>query len=56
MTKREFCELMAAGHQEAADIIERASLGLDDSRFAALENNKAMARAFRALAKEQPND
>ena len=61
MTRKEFCELMAAGHEEARLILikgaESAFKGKDDIQghvllaMAAQEN--ALARAFRDLAKEQ---
>lgn len=60
MTKREFCELMAAGHEEAADNLARVaraeSSRAKDHLFAIAAGQQALARAFHDLAKEQPND
>ena len=58
MTKKEFCEIMAAGHQEAADNLAGQNVNWSDERkrliFMAVQENRAMAMAFRDLAKEQP--
>ncbi len=58
MTKKEFCEIMAAGHQEAADNLAKQNVNWSDERkrliFMAVQENRAMAMAFRELAKEQP--
>lgn len=63
MTKREFCELMAAGHEQAAAIMEAQGdqANETDTDVASLcwitaAGQEALARAFRDLAKGQPND
>ena len=51
MTRKEFCEIMAAGHEEAADIL--APKSVKPEFFALCKQERALARAFRDLAKEQ---
>ena len=61
MTRKEFCEIMAAGHEEAARTMEgaaRLSHDRDNKEFADMcwctaAGQQALARAFRDLAKEQ---
>ena len=59
MTKKEFCEIMAAGHKEASvELFSFANQTSDPDRanriLAVCKQERALARAFRDLAKEQP--
>ena len=61
MTRKEFCELMAAGHEEAARNLGVAAEKAHESKAidawlrlsALLDQELAISRAFRNLAKEQ---
>ena len=61
MTRKEFCELMAAGHENAKqNFLEIANRNENEGRYdnvlrfaTAAAEQDALARAFRDLAKEQ---
>jgi len=61
MTKKEFCEIMAAGHAQAEETLDRMSdrarengrLGWASQLQQSAAEQDALARAFRDLAKEQ---
>ncbi len=61
MTRKEFCELMAAGHEEAAAELGKACKQAREvgaayrarNTFVLVQQEEALARAFRDLAKEQ---
>lgn len=62
MTKREFCELMADGCERVGDNLAQEMLRMGSEHpevhiVSALRRQERFhARAFRDLAKEQPND
>jgi len=61
MTRKEFCEIMAAGHGEAASNLQDAALRSDAAGMERQGNElshaatvqSALANTFRDLAKEQ---
>ena len=62
MTKKEFCEIMAAGHQQAyEEMLHVARRAADrnadhnaNAAYASAKEQQVLASAFRDLAKEQP--